>query len=441
MNTHLFFKKSILLHVLFSATFLSSCATDPNASGAGSPKLVWARPIGGSGDDVAMAITHTSDGGSAIVGATGSTDGDLPGMISGIPDLCIIKLDRDGTIQWQKKLGGNREDIGTAIRETSDHGFIVTGSTTSRDGDLIAQNHHGHEDYWIMKMDDTGRTIWRTTHGGSQGDIPACVTETFDGSYVIAGATNSKDLDVTVNNGGEDIWVIKLNHNGVFVWEKSYGGSGNEEPHSIEETSDHGFIIAGTSLSNDSDVVGHHGDPSMPDYWILKIGSGGELQWAKSLGGTGFESAAGALQTPDGGYFVVGTSLSVDGDVTTHIGDPLVPNCWILKLNSGGTIQWQKSIANGAIPVCLRPSSNGGYLVGGTTVMGHGGTDIWAAKLSANGDLQWQNAIGGSKNELGRGIDECPDGSVVVTGYTESNDGDALGSHGNLEILVAKLKH
>jgi hypothetical protein len=443
MKTHkLSLRQVFSLLFLLTSTIFSSCASNPNGPGSTSPSIVWAKCFGGSDADAAFAICHTADGGSIVVGATNSSDGDIGEPIMNITDLWIVKLTSDGMIDWKKKLGGSGADIANAVRQTADGGYIVAGQSDSKDGDLIAQHQYGGFDMWIMKLDYQGNTIWRTTHGGSKDDVPASVVETHDGNFVIAGVSQSGDLDVTGHQPGfnTDYWVIELDQNGVFVWEQSYGGTGDEDLHSIEETTD-GFIITGSNRSNDGDVTGHHGGVIWPDTWIVKIDGAGNLQWQKSYGGTGWDEATGAFQTPDGGYIAVAFEQSGNGngDVTSHIGDPLNPNCWILKLRADGSIEWQKSVG-GVIPSSLRKTRDGGFVVSGGTIDAHGNMDMWIGKFNATADLQWQKTLGGSQDDVARSVDECDDGSYVLGGFTFSGDGPFTGYHGMDDVAVVKIK-
>ena len=138
-----------------------------------------------------------------------------------------------------------------------------------------------------------------------------------------------------------DLWIVKLTKTGLFQWEKSLGGSGGDVGYSIQQTSDGGYIVAGNSGSNDGDVTGHHGSTDSMDCWIVKLTNAGDIQWQKSLGGSGVDQASSIQQTSDGGYIIAGRSSSTDGDVTGNHGSY---DCWIVKLTTVGEIQWQDSL-------------------------------------------------------------------------------------------------
>src|SRR6478735_2293664 len=179
---------------------------------------------------------------------------------------------------------------------------------------------------------------WQNSLGGSGGESASTVQQTTDGGYITAGYSYSVDDDVSGNHGDADAWIIKLSDVGIIQWQKSLGGSNYDDAGYIEQTSDGGYITAGTTYSNDGDVSGNHGDA---DFWIVKLGSGGNIEWQKSLGGTLEDWPYSVNLTIDGGYIVAGYAYSGDGDVSSNHG---AGDSWIVKLNNAGTIEWQKSL-------------------------------------------------------------------------------------------------
>ena len=124
----------------------------------------------------------------------------------------------------------------------------------------------------------------------------------------------------------------------AIEWQKSLGGTLDDTANCIQQTADGGYIVAGYTQSNNGDVTGNHGGY---DCWIIKLNSTGTIQWQKCLGGASFDYATKIQQTTDGGYIVAGQASSTDGDVTGNHGND---DCWVVKLTDTGTIQWQKTI-------------------------------------------------------------------------------------------------
>src|SRR5205085_2881439 len=174
--------------------------------------------------------------------------------------------------------------------------------------------------------------------GGGAEDKAWSVVQTTDGGFVIAGSSLSNNGDITIPHGDYDYWIVKLDANGNLVWQKSLGGSGDDQAFSIQQTTDGGFIIAGVSYSQDGDVSGNHGSG---DYWIAKTDIAANILWEKSFGGTSTDVGYSVQQTIDGGFLVAGSTISNDGDVSqTHGG----VDCWVLKLDTSGNLEWQKSL-------------------------------------------------------------------------------------------------
>ena len=343
-------------------------------------------------------------------------------------------------IEWQKSLGGSVNDWGYSIDQTIDGGYVVAGKTESDDGDVT--NNFGFTDFWVVKLSSDGIVQWQKSLGGSSSDEAHSIQQTTDGGYIIAGYTGSSDGDVTVSLGGADFWIVKLDEMGVIEWQKSVGGSNNDIAYSIQQTIEGGYIVAGETWSNDGDVTNNNGSR---DIWVVKLNTSGEIEWQKSLGGSNDERGSHIIQTIDGTFIVAGFTYSNDGDITENNG---VVDGWLVKLAATGEIDWQKSIGGSAEDLlgAIQQTTEGGYVVTGHThsddgdVSGnHGDWDAWVVKLDNTGNLEWQNAIGGSDSDLARSIEQTIDGGYVVGGITGSSDGDISGNNGSGDYLVVKL--
>jgi type IX secretion system substrate protein len=174
-----------------------------------------------------------------------------------------LKLDSVGNLEWQKCLGGTNDDRAYSIRQTKDGGYIVAGNTASFDGDV--SGFHGYVDSWIVKLDSSGNIDWEKSLGGTNFDDAKSITQTIEGGYIVAGFTKSEDGDVSENKGYFDYWIVKLDILGNITWEKSLGGGDVDYAQSISQTFDGGYIIAGYTESRDVDVSGNH------DYWVVKL--------------------------------------------------------------------------------------------------------------------------------------------------------------------------
>ncbi|MPR37296.1 hypothetical protein [Salmonirosea aquatica] len=227
--------------------------------------IVWQKALGGSGVDVATALTASPDGGYIVVGYTQSTDGDVSGN-HGNSDYWVVKLDAAGGIVWQKALGGTGYDEAKVITASGDGGFVVAGFTYSTDGDV--SGNHGNSDYWVVKLDSLGSIVWQKALGGTGYDIANALTASDDGGFVVAGFTESNNGDVAENQGNADYWVVRLDSLGGIVWQKALGGTDYDDAFAITASDDGGFVVAGFTESNDGDVSGNHGNA---DYWVVRL--------------------------------------------------------------------------------------------------------------------------------------------------------------------------
>jgi len=413
------------------------------------PGIEWQKSLGGTSEDESLGIRQTADGGFIIAGESYSSDNDVSGN-QGASDYWIVKTDNAGEIQWQKSLGGSSYDVASSVQECSDGGYIVAGFSRSNDGDVT--DHHGTTsfyDYWIVKLDSVGGIEWQKSLGGTVNEFANSVQESDDGGFVVAGYSASNDGDVTGHHGGTvttDYWIVKLSASGNLLWEKSLGGTASETANSIRLSADGGFIVGGYSNSSDFDVTINYGSY---DYWIVKLDSAGNIDWQKSLGGTADDEGSSVQQTFDGGYIAAGYSASDDNDVTGNHGGY---DYWVVKLFSDGNLDWQKSLGgiSGDFATSIDQTADSGFIVAGYTssnnngdVSGyHGGAywgDYWIVKLDASGNLEWQECLGGTNDDVPVAIQQTSNGGFIIAGWTESNDGDVSFNYGSADVWIVQL--
>lgn len=323
--------------------------------------ISWIKAFGGSNNEEARSVIQTTDGGYIVAGYTGSSDGDLAGNAAPwYTDYWVVKLDASGNIAWQKTYGGTLYDYATAIRQTADGGYIVAGYSGSKDGDVTGTHWGGSDDdYWLVKLDASGTISWQQSYGGSGEDQAYSIEQTTDGGYVVTGSSASNDGLVSGNHnpGGskKDFWTLKLDTSGNLSWQICYGGTGDDIAYSIQQTMDMGYILAGTVKPTDTtgvDITGYHGNAGT-DYWIVKLDGAGNLSWQKCLGGQGEEDARAVSETADGGFIIAGTEHSADGDVG-YTTDVNYSHTWVVKLGGGGTNGLSESTL--LVSMCLFPN-------------------------------------------------------------------------------------
>ena len=338
------------------------------------------------------------------------------------------------SVQWQNTLGSTSYEFLNTIDQTSDGGYIMGGYTDSNIGGDKSENSWGADDYWIVKMDNAGNIVWENTVGGGNYDKLYAVEETPDGGYIVGGQSLSGggwgDKSES-NKGGYDYWIVKLDEDGVVEWDRSYGGLGKDQLYNVQPTSDGGYIIAGTS---DSGISGDKTENRVgnSDYWVIKTDASGNIIWQNDIGGLMFDNVYSAYETADGGYILGGTSTSgISGDKTA--GNYGVVDYWIVKLNSAGTVVWDKTIGGtlNDYLYAVIPTADGGSIACGMSESGLTGNktdntnglyDYWVVKLDNSGNITWQNSIGGTGNDYAfvNAIDQTSDGGYAIAGYSQS---------------------
>jgi len=356
----------------------------------------WAVTYGGSENDEANFIQQTSDGGYIVVGETLSF-----GIGEG--DIWILKLSSTGAIEWQRAYGGGDYDYARGIKQTSDDGYIVGGSTFSFGA--------GEKESWILKLNSAGDIEWQHKYGGDRWDHVSSILQTNDGGYVFVGCTGS------FGAGSVDIWILKLSSAGDIEWQETYGGRYDDKSRSIQQTIDGGYIVAG--LTNSFDVLDDE------DIWVLKLSSEGDIEWQKTYGESRDDEAQSIQQTIDGGYIVAGWTNSFSDGYDDDIWDGYDDDIWVLKLSSEGDIEWHKIYGGDDVDraLAIQQTDDRGYIVAGwTNSFGVADDeDIWVLKLSSEGDIEWQKAYGGNySQDYARAVLQAYDGGYVIAGATRS---------------------
>jgi len=361
----------------------------------------WTKTFGGGSDDFGFSVEQTTDGGYIITGSTYSFG-------NGAADVWLIKTDVNGDEEWNQTFGGSDEDEGIGVQQTTDGGYILTGYTQS--------------DVWLLKTDSQGNEEWNQTFGeigGSNTDTGNSVQQTTDGGFIIAGWTHS------FGNGWSDVWLIKTDSNGNEEWNKTFGGSGSDYGFSVEQTTDGGYIITGWTDS--------FGNGSY-DVWLIKTDSNGNEEWNQTFGGTNSDVGYSVQQTDDGGYIVTGYTNSF-GNGGYDI--------WLIKTDSNGDSLWTKTYGgiSGDGGFSVQQTTDGGYIITGyTNSFGNGANDVWLIKTDSNGNEEWNQTFGGSDDDWSSSVEQTTDGGYIITGYTDSfGNGVAdvwlikTDSNGNLE--------
>ncbi len=406
------------------------------------------KTLGGSQNESAQSVIKTTDGGYAIIGHTQSMDGDVTTKTNTSFDFWLLKFNSDDALQWQQTYGGTDDDRGQDIIQTKDNGYAILGYSKSADGNITENS--GANDFWIAKLNTSGDIIWQTSFGFLGADIGYALTETNDNGYLITGVLdvsasggqgNSKTL-ASLHAGG-DYWAIKLNANGEKEWSKFFGGTFTDTPYDVIQAEDNSYIIVGSSDSDDVDIKNNIGTY---DFWVIKISSTGDLIWEKSFGGTEIDEAWGIVSTNDGNFIIAGDTRSNDNNVTTNNG---AADVFIIKITPNGDVVWSKSFGGTSFDTArsISKSMDGGFLISGSSrssdgdvSKNNGQNDAWVLKINSDGNLIWQSTIGGSNIDIAYDVVELNNGDVIAVGESSSSDNDIPENKGFTDLLIYKLK-
>jgi hypothetical protein len=347
--------------------------------------------FGGLLFDWGKYVQQTTDGGYIITGTTTS-------YIEGYFDVWLIKTDSAGNKEWDRAFGGKDNDEGYCVQQTSDGGYIITGYTGSISG--VGGN------VWLIKTDNNGNKVWDRIFGGKDledKDEGFCVQQTNDGGYIIAGKTKS------FGAGNYDVWLIKTDSTGNIVLNRTFGGTGYDEGYCVQQTTDDGFIITGYTLSFGN---GH-------DVWLIKTDSTGNEMWNRTFGKDGGYGYS-VQQTYDGGYIITGKTWSIgakDWDVC------------LIKTDSAGNEMWNRTFGGTEYEegYCVQQTTDGGYIITGETESFGGGDyyDVWLIKTDSAGNKEWDRLFGGTEWDTGFCVQQTSDGGYIITGETFSFGGGA----------------
>lgn len=361
---------------------------------------------------------------------------------------------------WDARFGGIDDDVIQKMCTTLDGNFILAGTSDSgADGDKT-QVSRGGLDYWIVKIDSTGRYIWDKRFGGSGDELFSDICVTRDGGCLIGGLSYSpaNGDKSQPSQGSDDFWVVKVDAQGNKQWDKRYGGTAADYLYTLNQTKDGGYILGGASFSgiggdkteNNRGAAGFNSD-----YWIVKIDSLGNKQWDRRFGSSDREACVSAIQTFDGGYLLGGSSYDNDTswDKTMRNFQPSLlstPNFWIVKVDASGTKEWDR-VFGGQFGEYYGNSlimPNGHYLLGGTANDGISGNKTsnipgyWLIEIDTAGNKinDWSYGVGTTHTGHGGAYPQFysmiadQESGYLITGYV----GDWTGGDKSEDNLSAQ---
>ncbi|NPU89427.1 MAG: fibronectin type III domain-containing protein [Fervidobacterium sp.] len=390
--------------------------------------------LGGTGQDTSRRIIKTADGGYILVASTQSAK--LEGF-KGESDILVVKLTKELNVEWMKLLGGAGWDEAADVKEVED-GYIVLGYTLSKE--IAGQVNKGGWDYLLAKLDKEGNIKWLKLYGGTGNDIPSRVIATSEGGFIIAGTTNSVNGDTGGNIGTWESWLLKLDAEGNILASRTFGGLDRDKAVDVVELED-GYLVANVTYSLEGNIPYNHGTS---DIWLFKVSKDlKDITLNKAYGGTDQDEVSRIIKTNDGNFLMVGYTTSVDGDVQANAGfwDILVA-----KIDSKGEIIWLKTFGGTEEDIAYAAAE---FPDGGFAIVGHtlskvdgqkGAADIWLIDIDNDGNLRWSKTYGGSLADYASDVFIDEDGTIIIVGTSFSRNGDIGKNIGGSDIWIFKVK-
>jgi hypothetical protein len=348
------------------------------------PDVLWTQTFGGNSFETCSSVQQTADGGFILGGGTESFG-------AGDRDFYLVKTDASGVQQWAQTYGGTEGEYGRSVQQTNDGGYIFAGYTYSYGAGL--------SDVYVIKTDDQGVLEWDQTIGGNSFDACWSVQQTIDGGYILAGYTQS------FGNGQSDMYLVKIDDQGNFDWQQTFGNGDIERCQSVQQTSDNGYILGGYRQTS---------QPFGFDIYVVKTDDMGNLDWEQDYDEGGFESCRSVVQTADGGYALAGYTTSFgEGAEDMHL----------VKLDELGDMEWQKSFGGASADAAysLSLTSDGGFIIGGSNYsLGNGFGEMYLVKTNSKGDFEWQQSEGGDDFDFCLSTHQTSDGGFIAAGRSNS---------------------
>lgn len=411
-------KKYLFLAIFFQFAICASSQTLLRA---------WQKSYGGSFPDYGRVITAIDNENLILWGMASSTDGDLPDSTKS-GDIWRLEIDTNGSVIASNIYGINAEDDCNSVCHAYGGGFIVAGYNLNI------------SDIYIKYIDDEKKLIWEKTYGGSSNDLPEKIIKTIDGNYLVVGSTFSNDRDIKFNHGYEDIWLLKLDQSGDTIWTNTIGGSGWDGCDDVISLPDSSFIITGSTSSTDGDFGTLHGGN---DIYVIKLSKDGKIEWLKTYGGSMYDYVNCLYYTKDSNFILAGRTTSNDYDIDTNRGNS---DAWIIKLDIKGDIIWSYTYGgtNNDEFVDIKEYDEENFIVLGFSSSSDGDLDTnkgnidqWALIINQDGKLIFSESYGGSGNDYFSSSLKI-ENDLYILGHSDSNDGDFHLNFGNEDFSLSK---
>ena len=415
-------------------------------------EIIWDRSYGGIHGDYLFDALPTRDFGFLLAGSSVSDNtGNKKEKARGQLDYWLWKMDENGFLDWEKALGGSGADLLSKVVPTRDGGYLLAGTSTSpKDGDK-AHPGYGREDYWVVKLNADGSEQWQKTLGGLGSDRLVTALELPEGGFLLAGASSSPKSEIKEEGsyGASDYWIVKLSGKGSVEWETTLGGRFVDRPIAAAAVEGQGIYVLGYSNSGRGGRKLSEGFGE-GDFWLVHLDGKGTLLWEKNYGGERDDRPTAMIALREGGLLLGGISNS-PGSGNKQAGNQKGTDFWLLTLKGDGTILRESTHNIGKYDVLtsLVENRDGTLLLGGYARSEKTGkkradkkgiNDYVALKLDAKGEEVWRQEVGSKGDDMLRRLFVARDGSYILAGTTNGSiSRDKNTGQGRHDFWVVKL--
>ncbi|MGW8315279.1 MAG: hypothetical protein ACWGNV_06740 [Bacteroidales bacterium] len=408
--------KHLITAVTLTCAMIFTCSAQTS--------MEWIRTFGGESMDMASTICSTPDGGYLLGGSTASEfTGSGDQQLNGVIDYWIVKVDREGNRQWDKTYGGDTFDELKVIKSVSGGGFILGGrSTSSASGDK-SEETHGEYDFWVVKIDGSGEIEWERSFGGAGNDNLETLVETDQGGYLLAGSTDSPKRNKKYNRyrSTYDFWAVRIDLKGNMLWERRFGGKGDDRLEALLELSDGGFLLGGSSTLMNQNPI-YEGSGRDIDFRVIRLNDSGEVRWDKTYGDSKDDFLTCITYT-DNGFLLGGNVVSEQGKSDYQV----------IHIASDGNVIWNRKFESGRNDklFCVRNLEDGGFILGGNSnPMGFRNNSLtttnWMVCIDQDGKEYWKDEAGSGMKGYTSFAGMVSDGAsgIILFGNTGPADDD-----------------
>ena len=392
------------------------------------PSIEWSSTYGGSFADVPRTVLAVPGGGYLVAGSSLSDDDDISNN-NGKGDGWLIRIDALGNLLWQMSYGGEFQDEIKKIIPANDGGYLIAGYRSQNVA--IGSIPKITSDFWVAKINDTGIIVWEQNFGNTGSESIVDVAATNDG-YLLLGNSDSPEFSSTRYRGQTDPVLLKINNTGQQQWVRRWGGAQNDFATGLQILNNGRIVVSGYA---DSKYNNHHG---AMDGWLTYLNANGQLVWSKFFGGSLDDQLHSVSAGPGNQIYAAGFSYSKDQDLSANNGRK---DAWLIRVNTSGDLIWSANYGGNGHDAFnkILIKDNSVYAAGYTwsfdqvTTPSLGLKDAWLTSIDISGIQNWEATYGGDLSEELFSFDFTEDNGLLLAGPTQTKYNGMVEQNNGLE--------